>query len=395
MPTMSHATQPRGRTHDLHNCLLHAQGLVHRGYEPCSGWSVVHDLAALSEGNLSRRGKRRLAKHLARCRACRAIVASLVDTEAERTTSGQVLGDSIRWIEDAAAPGWSAAPAQSAKEPLVTAGPFRERDPAPPQSAERERVARSAASQRAAPATCYLHLDHLEPLGWPGPHAILVVAANPGGTTPAALDLDCTEIRRELDATPGRAAFGVESRWATTVDELRRHLVELNPAIVHFSGHGGSGGVTLCDERGQPGPVSPRTLAAVIAASRRTCMVTFNACHSTRQADALRGNVNCVIGIPDEISAHDARAFALSFYRGLGHRRSTSDALEHAVADLNARLASDMHLPVCRTRNGDSATQLILPELDSRSCATISLHGFRTGASRRDQRWPQPASRVA
>ena len=54
------------------------QGDSLRAFVPCSGWSVVHDLAAFSEGNLSSAGRRRLARHLARCRACRAILASLV-----------------------------------------------------------------------------------------------------------------------------------------------------------------------------------------------------------------------------------------------------------------------------------------------------------------------------
>jgi anti-sigma factor RsiW len=42
---------------------------------PCADACALHDLAALSEGNLSPAGRRRLAGHLAHCRACQRLFA--------------------------------------------------------------------------------------------------------------------------------------------------------------------------------------------------------------------------------------------------------------------------------------------------------------------------------
>src|SRR5882724_12082050 len=110
---------------------------------------------------------------------------------------------------------------------------------------------------------------------------ILFLAANPAGTNLLALDQECAAIERELRMTPGRDDFEFRSKWAVTVDELMRHLLDLQPTILHFSGHGnasglahgqrlqgiltardvsGSGdapGLLLVDDDGRPQPVTP------------------------------------------------------------------------------------------------------------------------------------------
>jgi hypothetical protein len=66
------------------------RGVLFPVCETCASLSAVHDLAALSEGNLSCSGKRRLARHLSRCQACTVVLASLVkDADAQRLTGGQ------------------------------------------------------------------------------------------------------------------------------------------------------------------------------------------------------------------------------------------------------------------------------------------------------------------
>jgi len=58
-----------------------------------------------------------------------------------------------------------------------------------------------------------------------------------------------------------------------------------------------------------------------------------------------------------------ARSFAVGFYRALGYRRSVGNAVAQAVAALAAKQLPDEHLPVCRTRDGVSADQVILSTL--------------------------------
>ena len=68
--------------------------------------------------------------------------------------------------------------------------------------------------------------------------AILFVAANPVGTPPLKLAEECQRIQRELRLAPHRDDFRFESRWAMTIDDLMRSLMEIEPTVLHFSGHG-------------------------------------------------------------------------------------------------------------------------------------------------------------
>jgi CHAT domain len=214
-------------------------------------------------------------------------------------------------------------------------------------------------------------------------NVILFLTANPVGTTPLALEEECAGIEAELHITSARHDFAFRSRWAVTIDEMMRHLNELEPKVVHFSGHGSrtvvdvpnvsargrpmrrgvpaSAGILLRDEYRQPKHVTASALARMIgSAAPSTRLVVFNTCFSDRVADSLRGVVDCVVGMRGAIGDLAARAFAVSFYRALGYRRSVGNAVAQAVATLAAKQFPDQRLPVCVTRKGVSADKLIL-----------------------------------
>jgi hypothetical protein len=92
-------------------------------------------------------------------------------------------------------------------------------------------------------------------------HVILFLAANPCAGSLLKLGEECAEIQRELKMSLNRDDFHIESRWAVGIDEFMRHLTELDPTVIHFSGHGSStSGLMLQDEQGQPQQVSARAL---------------------------------------------------------------------------------------------------------------------------------------
>lgn len=223
----------------------------------------------------------------------------------------------------------------------------------------------------------------------PSRHVILFLAANPSETTRLALDEECAAIERELRMTTGRDDFDFRSRWAVSVDEVMRALNELQPTIIHFSGHGGgsagvyvydaqqkprsgqrdigvvsSAGIQLVDEQRQPQHVSARALTQMIASAAPSArLVVLNACFTDGVAEALRGVVDCVVGMRGAIGDDAARSFAVGFYRALGHRRSVGNAIEQAVATLAAKQLPDEHLPICYTRDGVSAAEVALMSL--------------------------------
>ena len=190
---------------------------------------------------------------------------------------------------------------------------------------------------------------------------ILFLAATPHTTNPLKLGNECAEIQRELKMAPYRDDFRFESRWAVSIDELMRHLMEIDPTVIHFSGHCGSSGIVLQDERGQAHSLPPRALAMIVeATTRHTRVIMLNACHSTIHADALRTTVDCVIGMDGMIADDAARVFAVRFYGAIGHRRSIGNAVIQGRAALAAKHLPDEVLPRYLTRDGIDANDIVL-----------------------------------
>jgi tetratricopeptide (TPR) repeat protein len=191
---------------------------------------------------------------------------------------------------------------------------------------------------------------------------ILFLAANPRGEDPLRLADECAEIQRELRLAPYRDDFRFESRWAVTVDELMRHVTELEPTIVHFSGHGGYGtGLVLQDEQGDPRPVAPQPLSNLIeACCPDVQVVVLNACYTAEHASALATHVDCVIGMDGPVGDEAARAFAIRFYGALGNRRPVGNAVAAGSAALAAKQFPDSGVLRCMTRDGLDASEVTL-----------------------------------
>ncbi|MBE9032922.1 hypothetical protein IQ266_24610, partial [filamentous cyanobacterium LEGE 11480] len=67
---------------------------------------------------------------------------------------------------------------------------------------------------------------------------ILVLAANPVDTPRMRLDQEAKEIRESLKRSAQREDFEVVVQGATSTEDLRRALLEHEPHVLHFSGHG-------------------------------------------------------------------------------------------------------------------------------------------------------------
>lgn len=194
---------------------------------------------------------------------------------------------------------------------------------------------------------------------------VLFLAANPKGTTELALTAECAAITRELQMTPGRGDFDLQTRWAVTVDDLARELNELQPVLVHFSGHGNADGIALVGEDGAAHCLSPEALAELLEATAKegakpsTRTVVLNACYSDDQARVLADQLGCAVGMKGTVSDDAARAFSVAFYRALGHGSSIYNAYHQAKATLSARGLQLKAVPKCLTRSDVDASGII------------------------------------
>ena len=185
---------------------------------------------------------------------------------------------------------------------------------------------------------------------------ILILAANPRDTEKLRLDEEVREIQEGLKLSKGRDQFEIISRWAVRTEDLRRALLEHEPHIVHFSGHGtGKQGLVLENEIGNVQLVSARALAGLFKLFPSIECVLLNACYSERQAEAIAQHVNYVIGMSQAIGDKAGINFAIGFYDGLGYGRSFGEAFEFGQSAIDLEGISEHLIPVLKKR-GDTTS---------------------------------------
>ncbi|WP_414620337.1 hypothetical protein [Calothrix sp. CCY 0018] len=82
------------------------------------------------------------------------------------------------------------------------------------------------------------------------PRKILILAASPVDQAKLRLDVETREIDEGLRRSQHREQFQLEKLGAVRTDDLRRALLDINPQILHFCGHGtGSDGLVFADQQ--------------------------------------------------------------------------------------------------------------------------------------------------
>jgi TIR- and PNP-associating SLOG family/Calcineurin-like phosphoesterase/CHAT domain len=159
---------------------------------------------------------------------------------------------------------------------------------------------------------------------------ILFLASSPINEARLRLDVEMREIDNGLRLAQQRDRFVIEQRWAVRTDDLRRALLDLNPEIVHFCGHGaGAGGLVLENDVGQAKLASTEALARLFKLfTNPVRCVVLNACYSKVQADAICQHIDYVVGMSDAVSDAAAIKFAVGFYDALVRERSYEDAFD-------------------------------------------------------------------
>lgn len=197
---------------------------------------------------------------------------------------------------------------------------------------------------------------------------ILILAANPKATSRLRLDEEVREIELGLQRAQKRDQFVIKSRWALRSIDFRRALLDVEPEIVHFSGHGEEdGGLAFEDEKGQVKFVDAEGLAGLFKLfTQQVECVVLNACYSEIQAKAIARHVNYVIGMSQEIGDRAAIAFTVAFYDALGAGRCVEFAykfgcaairLEGIPENLTPKLLTKDHLRTEHSNTTETSTE--------------------------------------
>ena len=166
---------------------------------------------------------------------------------------------------------------------------------------------------------------------------ILFLAANPISTTRLRLDEELREIDESLRRCKQRDQFNLINRGAVRSRDFYRAILDSQPKIVHFSGHGTDlDGLAIEDDQGNANFMGADQLAALFEmfAQEGVECVLLNACYSKAQAQAIRQHIPYVIGMNQAITDKAGIEFAVAFYDSLGAGKDVNFAFKLAKSQL-------------------------------------------------------------
>lgn len=161
---------------------------------------------------------------------------------------------------------------------------------------------------------------------------ILFLAANPKDSEPLRLDEEIRNIEEGLRRSKNRDYFELKQKWALRITDLRRALLDENPNIIHFSGHGSElGRIYLESPVGESVEIDSIALANLFELFKdQIDCVLLNACYSEHQAQEISKHINYVIGMSDEVPDEAAIAFSEAFYDAIANGRDIEFAFKLA-----------------------------------------------------------------
>jgi hypothetical protein len=217
------------------------------------------------------------------------------------------------------------------------------------------------------------------------PIKILFLAADPSDAARLRLGQELRDIRERLQLARQRDRFILESRESVRPGDISQAIFDVEPQIIHFSGHGTSTG-ELCfeDALGKVQPVQPVALAALfeLVADQINCVV-LNACYSEAQAKAIAEHIPFVIGMNQAVGDRAAIAFATGFYKALGADRSIEEAYKFGCVEIRLQDIPEYLTPVLYTKRGFSSTGIVnqkaaeLAEIRKRLLISNSIRELR------------------
>ena len=193
---------------------------------------------------------------------------------------------------------------------------------------------------------------------------ILFLSANPAQTDPLDLIKECNTINQKLrSSASGRDLFMLEQSHDISIKWLIEELLNYNPQILHFSGHGSEKSVLIFknENTGQIEEVPQSALSEVFRVlGGKIDLVFLNACYSEKQARAIAEHVKCVIGISNAITDSAAIEFASTFYISLGFGKSVKAAFDLATVLLELYDIPERDIPQLLVKEDVDASKIFI-----------------------------------
>ncbi|EDM79532.1 hypothetical protein PPSIR1_20929 [Plesiocystis pacifica SIR-1] len=182
---------------------------------------------------------------------------------------------------------------------------------------------------------------------------LVFLAANPWGSSPLSLGREYQHIRSALERSPRWPRLDLRPYWCVRPHEVSERLLEHNPRVVHFCGHGSERGELIFEGRNrEPQPATAGAVADLFAQLRGIQCVVLSACHTDIQAKAISPHVDWVVGMRGAVPSELALEFSASFYRALAHGYSVPESVGLACAHTRLAEFDSTLFPVLHRRTG-------------------------------------------
>jgi hypothetical protein len=182
---------------------------------------------------------------------------------------------------------------------------------------------------------------------------ILILSANPINTDRLRLDEEMRSIQLALERSRSREQFELIFRGAVRIDDLRRALLDNEPQVVQFSGHGaGTDGIALENISGDVQLVSTESLSNLFELFKdKVECVLLNACYSETQAETIHHHIDCVIGMEYAVTDKAAINFSTAFYDALAAGRSYAESFQFGRNNIDLHGIPESLTPKIKIRN--------------------------------------------
>lgn len=165
---------------------------------------------------------------------------------------------------------------------------------------------------------------------------VLFLAANPLNEGRLKTDREANDLKAQLAAVrDAKTKVEIEHALAVRVDQIQMELLNNQPDLVHFSGHGNVNLLVFEDAGGNAVDVSGDAIAQLIGLVGSVRCVVLNCCFSDSISKQILPHVEAVVGCDESIDDEAAIMFTRAFYRALSHGVTFQQAFNLARNELD------------------------------------------------------------
>jgi cell division protein FtsB len=146
-----------------------------------------------------------------------------------------------------------------------------------------------------------------------------------------------------------KTGFEFRAVQAARPHDITRAVLDFQPTILHFAGHGAGGEIYLEDEMQKPKAVTLDAIARLLKPMPVTGVV-LNACYSAQNLAPLMSVSQWAVGMRKAVQDPSAIGFSDGFYMALAEGKNVQAAFDVGVANAGMQSAGQMDIPILEMR---------------------------------------------